>query len=110
MPTRGHEANATLMPSASSRAPGSASSGPAGTPAPLTTHPCTTPANAFQREELTQGTEEPTRPAAGTTRLPLLIYVLAAGVFLMGTTEFIVAGILPQIATDIGVGVADAGL
>lgn len=44
------------------------------------------------------------------SRLPLLIYVLAAGVFLMGTTEFIVAGILPEIATDIGVGVADAGL
>lgn len=48
--------------------------------------------------------------SAGTARLPLLIYVLAAGVFLMGTTEFIVAGILPEIATDIGVGVADAGL
>src|SRR4051794_36976585 len=66
MPTRGHEANATLMPSASSRAPGSASSGPAGTPAPLTTHPCTTPANAFQREELTQGTEA--RRALAATR------------------------------------------
>jgi predicted MFS family arabinose efflux permease len=48
--------------------------------------------------------------AAGTTRLPLMIYVLAAGVFLMGTTEFIVAGILPEIADSIGVGVADAGL
>ncbi|WP_309130982.1 MFS transporter [Brevibacterium sp.] len=50
------------------------------------------------------------RAAAGTARLPLLIYVLAIGVFLMGTTEFIVAGILPEIATDLGVGVADAGL
>ncbi len=54
--------------------------------------------------------EASARPAAGTARLPLLIYVLAAGVFLMGTTEFIVAGILPEIAADIGVGVADAGL
>ncbi|MFF4082723.1 MFS transporter [Streptomyces sp. NPDC001777] len=54
--------------------------------------------------------EAPVRSAVGTGRLPLLIYVLAAGVFLMGTTEFIVAGILPEIAVDIGVGVADAGL
>ena len=51
-----------------------------------------------------------TRSAAGTARLPLLIYVLAAGVFLMGTTEFIVAGILPEIASDIGVDIAGAGL
>lgn len=53
--------------------------------------------------------EAPTR-SAGTARLPLLIYVLAAGVFLMGTTEFIVAGILPEIAEDIDVSVANAGL
>lgn len=33
-----------------------------------------------------------------TGRLPLVIYVLAVGVFLMGTTEFVVAGILPEIA------------
>ncbi|VXC28814.1 MFS transporter [Arthrobacter sp. 9V] len=45
-----------------------------------------------------------------TRRLPLVTYVLAAGVFLMGTTEFIVAGILPQIAADLGVSVASAGL
>lgn len=45
-----------------------------------------------------------------TRRLPLVTYVLAAGVFLMGTTEFIVAGILPEIAGDLGVSVANAGL
>lgn len=28
----------------------------------------------------------------------------------MGTTEFVVAGILPQIATDLGITVARAGL
>ncbi|WP_017579916.1 MFS transporter [Nocardiopsis valliformis] len=57
--------------------------------------------------------ETSTRPVAapaGTVRLPFVIYVLAAGVFLMGTTEFIVAGILPEIAADLGVGVADVGL
>lgn len=43
-------------------------------------------------------------------RLPLVTYVLAAGVFLMGTTEFIVAGILPEIAADLGISVARAGL
>ncbi|MGR0160820.1 MFS transporter [Paenarthrobacter nitroguajacolicus] len=45
-----------------------------------------------------------------TRRLPLVTYVLAAGVFLMGTTEFIVAGILPEIAGDLEVSVASAGL
>ena len=54
--------------------------------------------------------ELPARNSAGTARLPLLIYVLAAGVFLMGTTEFIVAGILPELASGVGVSVADAGL
>lgn len=54
-------------------------------------------------------TEASARSAAGA-RLPLLIYVLAGGVFLMGTTEFLVAGILPEIADDLGVSVADAGL
>ncbi|MDR6986674.1 DHA1 family inner membrane transport protein [Paenarthrobacter nitroguajacolicus] len=43
-------------------------------------------------------------------RLPLVTYILAAGVFLMGTTEFIVAGILPEIAGDLGISVTDAGL
>lgn len=51
-----------------------------------------------------------TFPTAKTRRLPLVTYVLAAGVFLMGTTEFIVAGMLPEIATDLGTSVANAGL
>ncbi len=37
------------------------------------------------------------RPPA---RLPLVIHVLALGTFLMGTTEFVVAGLLPAIAGD----------
>lgn len=41
---------------------------------------------------------------------PLVTVVLAGGTFLMGTTEFIVAGLLPTIAADLGVTVADAGL
>lgn len=44
------------------------------------------------------------------TRLPLVVYVLALGTFLMGTTEFVVAGLLPEIAGDVQVSVAQAGL
>jgi predicted MFS family arabinose efflux permease len=43
-------------------------------------------------------------------RLPLVIYVLALGTFLMGTTEFVVAGLLPEIAGELQVSVARAGL
>ncbi|MFG3417605.1 MFS transporter [Micromonospora sp. NPDC048063] len=48
--------------------------------------------------------------AARSAALPMLIYVLALGTFLMGTTEFIVAGVLPEIAGDLQVSVAHAGL
>ncbi|GEC09201.1 MFS transporter [Streptomyces spinoverrucosus] len=51
--------------------------------------------------------EELARPPA---RLPVVIYVLALGTFLMGTTEFVVAGLLPEIAGDLRVSVAQAGL
>jgi DHA1 family inner membrane transport protein len=44
------------------------------------------------------------------THLPLMVYVLATGTFLMGTTEFVVAGILPEIAHDLATSVASAGL
>ena len=43
-------------------------------------------------------------------RLPFLVYVLAVGTFLMLTTEVVVAGLLPEIAGDLGVSVAQAGL
>ncbi|MET7683288.1 MFS transporter [Streptomyces sp. NPDC005423] len=50
--------------------------------------------------------------AAGTPqgRLPFVVWVLAVGTFLMGTTEFVIAGLLPEIAGDLGVGVSHAGL
>ncbi|MET7701042.1 MFS transporter [Streptomyces sp. NPDC005485] len=44
------------------------------------------------------------------TRLPTVIYVLALGTFLMGTTEFVVAGLLPEIAGNLRVSVGQAGL
>ncbi|MCX5535120.1 MFS transporter [Streptomyces sp. NBC_00006] len=49
-------------------------------------------------------------PTSSRTRLPLVIYLLAAGTFLMGTTEFVVAGLLPEIARDLDITVAGAGL
>ena len=48
--------------------------------------------------------------ATRTTRLPALVYVVAAGIFLMGTTEFMLAGLLPDVAADLGVDVTRAGL
>ncbi|WP_353946440.1 MFS transporter [Streptomyces sp. HUAS MG91] len=47
-------------------------------------------------------------PAPG--KLPFVVWVLAAGTFLMGTTEFVIAGILPEMATNLGVSVSHAGL
>jgi predicted MFS family arabinose efflux permease len=49
-------------------------------------------------------------PSSPSSRLPLVIYVLTAGTFLMGTTEFVVAGLLPELATDFDISVAQAGL
>ncbi|MEU3740068.1 MFS transporter [Streptomyces sp. NPDC032198] len=43
-------------------------------------------------------------------KLPFVVWVLAAGTFLMGTTEFVIAGILPEIAPDLGASVSHAGL
>lgn len=48
--------------------------------------------------------------SAPPARLPLVVYVLAMGTFLMGTTEFVVAGLLPEIAGDLQVSVARTGL
>ncbi|MFG1663849.1 MFS transporter [Streptomyces sp. Y7] len=41
---------------------------------------------------------------------PLVVHVLALGTFLMGTTEFVVAGLLPEIAGNLQVSVAQTGL
>ncbi|MFF7649929.1 MFS transporter [Streptomyces sp. NPDC007983] len=43
-------------------------------------------------------------------RLPLVVYVLALATFLMGTTEFVVVGLLPEIAADVRVSAAQAGM
>lgn len=42
--------------------------------------------------------------------LPFAVYLLAAGTFLMGTSEYVIAGVLPEMATDFHVSVSRAGL
>ncbi|WP_326819609.1 Cmx/CmrA family chloramphenicol efflux MFS transporter [Streptosporangium sp. NBC_01756] len=42
--------------------------------------------------------------------MPLPLYLLAVALFAMGTSEFMLAGLLPDIAADFGVPVATAGL
>ncbi|MFI1760387.1 MFS transporter [Streptomyces sp. NPDC020571] len=50
----------------------------------------------------------PTGTAHG--KLPFVVWMLAVGTFLMGTTEFVIAGLLPEMAGDLGVSVSQAGL
>jgi DHA1 family inner membrane transport protein len=66
----------------------------------------TTRGGTLHAPETLEGTDTGQPPA----RLPLVVHVLALGTFLMGTTEFIVAGLLPEIAGDVQVSVARAGL
>jgi MFS family permease len=47
---------------------------------------------------------------SGRAGLPMVIYLLTAGTFLMGTTELLVAGLLPEMAADFDTTVARAGL
>src|SRR3954463_13741087 len=44
------------------------------------------------------------------TTLPPIVPVLALGAFLMCTTEFVIAGLLPQMADDLGVRPSRVGL
>ncbi|WP_239589926.1 Cmx/CmrA family chloramphenicol efflux MFS transporter [Streptomyces aureoverticillatus] len=43
-------------------------------------------------------------------RMPLAVYVLALGIFTQGTSEFMLSGLLPGMADDLGVSIPDAGL
>ncbi|UOV06253.1 MFS transporter [Pseudoxanthomonas sp. F37] len=45
-----------------------------------------------------------------SSRLPLGLYALTAGAFGIGTTEFVIMGLLMQVAADLDVSIAAAGL
>jgi DHA1 family inner membrane transport protein len=51
-------------------------------------------------------------PAAPASkgRMPLAVYALTAGAFGIGTTEFVIMGLLMQVAADLQVSIASAGL
>ncbi|KOU45503.1 chemotaxis protein [Streptomyces sp. WM4235] len=50
-------------------------------------------------------------PAASTrSRMPVAVYVLGLSVFALGTSEFMLSGLLPPIAEDMGVSIPQAGL
>lgn len=51
-----------------------------------------------------------TTTAFPRTRVPVAVVVLSAAIFCLGTTEFMIAGLLPTIATDLGVTIPSAGL
>ncbi|MEV0681571.1 MFS transporter [Actinosynnema sp. NPDC050436] len=42
--------------------------------------------------------------------MPLALIALAIGAFGIGTTEFVIVGLLPQVASDLGVSIPSAGL
>ncbi|MGY3138310.1 MFS family permease [Bradyrhizobium sp. USDA 4501] len=42
--------------------------------------------------------------------MPPALYALAVATFAIGTTEFVIVGLVPEIATDLGVSIPTAGL
>ncbi|WP_282936867.1 MFS transporter [Paenibacillus sp. RC67] len=43
-------------------------------------------------------------------RFPIAIYILMVSAFAIGTTEFVIMGILPDVAADLGVSISKAGM
>jgi DHA1 family inner membrane transport protein len=54
-------------------------------------------------------TDAPTRPTARATHFGLAVLALAMGGFVIGTTEFVTMGLLPQIADGVDVSIPRAG-
>src|SRR3954451_23342340 len=52
----------------------------------------------------------PALPRSPESKLPPVVLLLALGTFLMCTTEFVIAGLLPQMADDCGVRPSQVGL
>src|SRR5687768_18465499 len=48
--------------------------------------------------------------ASVPARIPVALYALTVGAFGIGTTEFVIMGLLLQVAADLQVGLAAAGL
>lgn len=52
----------------------------------------------------------PPTPAPTATRMPLAVYILGLSVFALGTSEFMLSGLLQAIADDMDVSIPQAGL
>src|SRR5690606_273477 len=48
--------------------------------------------------------------AAGPPTMPIALFALAIASFGIGTTEFVIMGLLPEVAADLGVSIPSAGL
>ena len=57
----------------------------------------------------TTRTSEPSTTEPTRTRLPVAVPVLALGIFCLGTSEFMLAGLLPEMARELGVTIPAAG-
>lgn len=49
-------------------------------------------------------------PQTARGRLPTSVYLLALGTFCLGTSEFMLAGLLPEMATDLHTSIPSAGM
>src|SRR5262245_5055429 len=52
----------------------------------------------------------PYMPQKPATRMPLAVYILGLSVFALGTSEFMLSGLLPAVADDMDVTIPQAGL
>lgn len=43
------------------------------------------------------------------TRLPFAVFIIGLGIFCLGTSEFMIAGLLPDITKDLGIDIPQAG-
>ena len=50
------------------------------------------------------------RPSPSVTAMNLPLMALAVAAFGIGTTEFVIMGLLPEVATDLGVTIPAAGM
>jgi DHA1 family inner membrane transport protein len=55
------------------------------------------------------GTGSLTADAKATDRFPLALFSLTAGAFAIGMTEFVIMGLLPNVAADLNVSIPQAG-
>ncbi|MEV5574199.1 MFS transporter [Spirillospora sp. NPDC052269] len=75
----------------------------------MTTEPITEPISEPITEPVS-GTSTGTSTAKAAPAVPVALLALAVGAFGIGLTEFVIAGLLPEISTDVGVSIPSAGL